>query len=485
MATVKRIARSVAIGLLIYLLYAIVFGVLSYSHPQTVSKQFADSFRVSSFLGDEGTRGIDRVMLLEHPSLAFDERIRLIGQAEHTLDIACQSIEWGQCADYLLGCVLDAADRGVRVRIVLDGKVGGLAGKQRDVAYALALHPNIEYKVYNTFRLLMPWQWNVLLHDKYMIADDRLMILGGRNIGDQYFDSFGYDGAVAYDRDVLVYNTVSGAKQGERSVLHQTRAYMDKVWNDAASTVRYPKLSRGKKAAGARRAGQLRESYQRLKKMRPELFAGTPGEYAGRTMPADRVRLVHNPLNRSKKEPWVGWQLMQLARQAEQSVTMQTPYTIAGRPTLQLFEELREKNIQFDLVTNSEGSTSDDLVYSCYMQQREQFYRKGPRVFEFQSTDSLQGKSFLFDNRLSAVGSFNVDERSLHINTETMLVIDSKEFNSVLAHAVNRYKEQSLVVGKNGAYLPSPTVEAQPVPFGKQFRMWILSLLSRSVPFLL
>ncbi|MFQ8601040.1 MAG: phospholipase D-like domain-containing protein [Oscillospiraceae bacterium] len=161
------------------------------------------------------------------------------------------------------------------------------------------------------------------------------------------------------------------------------------------------------------------------------------------------------------------------------------PYTIAGQSTLEFFGELREKNIQFDLITNSEGSTPDDLAYSYYMLQRKQFYREGPRVFEYQSTDSLQGKAFLFDNRLSAVGSFNVDERSLHINTETMLVIDSPEFNSALANAINRYKEQSLVVGKNGVYLPSSTVEVQPVPFGKQFRMWMLSLLSRSVPFLL
>ena len=454
MVTAKKIARSVAIGLLIYQLYAIVFGVLSYSHPQTVSEQFADSFQVSSFFAEEDTSGIDRVMLLEQPSLAFDERIRLIEQAKHTLDI---SIHWGQCAEYLLGSVLNAADRGVQVRIVLDGKVGGLTGKQKDVAYALSLHPNIEYKVYNTFHILMPWQWNVMLHDQYVI----------------------------YSRDVLVYNSDHDRQQGERSVLRQAKAYMDKVWGDTATTLRHSKLSQRKQAEGARRASQLRESYCQLKSIRPELFAGTAGDYHSRTLPAGRVRLVHNPLNRSKKEPWVGWQLMQLAKQAEQSVVVQTPYTIAGQGTMQLFEELRQKDIQFDLVTNSEGTASNDLAYSCYMLQRDQFYRAGPRVFEFQGANSIHGKSFLFDNRLSAVGSFNLDERSLHINTETMLVIDSQEFNSALTNAVNRYKKQSLVVGKNGIYLSCPTVEAQQVPFGKQFRIWVLSLLSRGISFLI
>lgn len=485
MVTAKKIARSAAIGLLIYLLYAIVFGVLSYSHPQTVSKQFADSFQVSSFFAEEETRGVDRVMLLEQPSLAFDERIRLIEQAKHTLDISYQSIHWGQCAEYLLGSVLSAADRGVQVRIVLDGKMGGLTGKQKDVAYALSLHPNIEYKVYNTFHILMPWQWNVTLHDQYMIADDRLLILGGRNIGDQYFDSFGYEGAVVNSRDVLVYNSGHDRQQGGRSVLQQAKAYMDKVWDDTATTLRYSKLSQRKQAEGTRRAGQLRESYHKLKTIRPELFAGTAGDYHSRTLPAGRVRLVHNPLNRSKKEPWVGWQLMQLAKQAEHSVVVQTPYTIAGQGTMQLFEELRQKGIQFDLVTNSEGTASNNLAYSYYMLQRDQLYRTGPRVFEFQGANTIHGKSFLFDNRLSAVGSFNLDERSLHINTETMLVIDSPEFNSALTNAVDRYKKQSLVVGKNGAYLPCPTVEAQQVPFGKQFRIWVLSLLSRGISFLI
>ena len=66
-----------------------------------------------------------------------------------------------------------------------------------------------------------------------------------------------------------------------------------------------------------------------------------------------------------------------------------------------------------------------------------------------------------------------------------MLVIDSQEFNSALTNAVNRYKKQSLVVGKNGIYLSCPTVEAQQVPFGKQFRIWVLSLLSRGISFLI
>ena len=176
---VKKLGKVFLLVLLIYLLYVCVTAVGIFYIPIEKDAQLKN---VPSFLGKDST---DRVLLLENGYDSGVARIQMIQEAEQSIDIAYFSFGKGKTAELFLGTLLDAADRGVKIRILLDGICHGLRGKMSDARFALASHKNIELRYYESVDLLKPWTWHNRLHDKIMTVDRKLSIIGGRNIGDK------------------------------------------------------------------------------------------------------------------------------------------------------------------------------------------------------------------------------------------------------------------------------------------------------------
>lgn len=467
----------------VYFLYAFGFGILSYAFPKTVTDETKNAFQYEDFFGTDATKGIDQVVLVEYPQDAFDKRIEVIEEAKETLDISYHTVAWGQSTEYFFSAIIAAADRGVKVRVLLDGKLGGLKEEAESVAFALLVHPNIEYKVYNPLNLLKPWTWNSVLHDKYIIADHKYLLLGGRNIGDRYFDSFDYNGEVTNDRDVLVKNTAFQKQEKKESVIYETIDYMNEIWNFKDTHTPYSKLVIGQRKRGESRLDSLREKYQNLKKIRPELFKNKIESLS--FTPTNRIRLLHNPINTSKKEPTIAYHLQQIAYRSKESVIFQTPYTIPDKPMRESLIEIGKRVPTFELLTNSAGTSPNLPAFSYYYATRKNLNLDHLTIYEYQGNDSIHGKTYLFDGVLSAVGSLNFDERSVYIDTETMLVIDSPEFYQSLHTAISDYQKQSLIVGKDNTYLPNENVNETKVPFFKKLLLNILSIFTRIFHFLI
>ncbi len=124
------------------------------------------------------------------------------------------------------------------MRFILDGIFHHLEGNLEDVIYAFSDHPNIALKFYEPFSILKPWTWNNRLHDKFIIADNKIAIIGGRNIGgDKYFAKDDDNIKVVNDRDVLILNT--NMEDYSNSVISEMEDYFNLVWNYKYSI--YPK----------------------------------------------------------------------------------------------------------------------------------------------------------------------------------------------------------------------------------------------------
>lgn len=202
------------------------------------------------------------------------------------------------------------------------------------------------------------------------------------------------------------------------------------------------------------------------------------------TVPTFKITLIHNPINTSKKEPWVGYQLRSLAMTARSSITLQSPYVVAGKPMRKAFRRMVARTGDVTLLTNSIASSPNFPAFSYYLNTRKRLLKTGMTIYELQSRDSIHGKSYLMDGRFSAVGSLNLDDRSLYIDTETMLVIDSPAFNRQLTHAVNAYKSKSRIVSKKNRYLPNDDVVEVPVSGLKKWLMHAVSYVTRLIRFL-
>lgn len=207
----------------LYFIYVFVTALVLFYVPLHKGKDLK-VMNTENFYGKK--ESTDRVMLLENGYFSGLVRMQMIQEARHTIDIAYFSIGKGRSSDLLMGALFEAADRGIRIRVLLDGISHGLKGKRKNVLYALAFHSNIELKYYEPFTILKPWTWHNRLHDKIIVVDGQLGISGGRNIGDKYLASQP-DKNFVYDRDVLIYNT----KQESNSVILSMEKYVEKLWN--------------------------------------------------------------------------------------------------------------------------------------------------------------------------------------------------------------------------------------------------------------
>lgn len=463
------IRKWVASAVLLYLLYVFCTGVFPFLRSGTVSEAFASSVSVSEFYSDSPCT--DRVALVETPAEGFDTRIHILDGAQKRIDVSYYALHMGKTTDLFLGALLDAADRGVQVRILVDGQFGGLTWFNRTYATAIGTHPNIALKIYNPPNPLKPWTWNGRLHDKYIIIDDRLLLMGGRNIGDKYFGPDGYDRPLSYDRDVLIYNSAWEETGGE-SVLFAVRDYMDSLWE--SPNVRQPFETDTKSASEKRQA--LQTDFEGFRREHPGLFDHTCDDYESLTYPTNRVTFFHNDTNIGRKEPKTGYILGQLLRHAESSVVLQSPYVILDGGLEQLLRNLGEQQIDAAILTNSAASSPNPTACAAYLGDRKAIANTGVRLFEYQGENSIHAKTYLIDDRLSVVGSYNLDPRSAYIDTEMMLAIDSVAFTRELKQAQDSYRQQALEVSTDGGYLPREALEERPLPFAKKVMLWLLFL---------
>ncbi len=468
--TVKRLALALTAILVLYLAAVVV----PYALPAEVDPDFWAGFSASDFYGDGSLSGPDRACYVGDPQQAFTLRLALIASAEERIDISSYSTAAGETTALFWGALLDAADRGVQVRVVLDAMFCGLGGSEEATAAALWSHPNVELYYFNPFSLLRPGAINSRLHDKYFIVDGKLLLLGGRNIADNYFAPDSYEGAVSYDHDVLVWRSGRG-----ESVIDDVLRYCDSVCANELTAPAFDRLSSRQLSRAETRGGELRALYAACSV--PE--APTDEELLAMTAPTDKISLISNPVTAEKKQPLILAQLLALASQTDGAVLFQSPYTVLGRDARRDFLALTEER-EVGLLTNSLASTPNPPAFSAYLWDRTALARSGLSIYEYQSRDSIHGKAAFIGDRLTAVGSWNLDERSIYIDTEVMLVIDSAPFQQQMLDELADITAQCLVVGPDGEYLPGD-VEPLDVSLAKRAFYHGLSALTHLLAFLI
>ncbi len=410
----------------IFLIYVLATAWLPFFHKGKTSDAYRQQHPVERFFGDDSRWGNDRIALLDDPVAAGRWRLQMIAQAQESIVISYHTLIPGVYADLFFGALFDAADRGVHVRFICDALVGGMKGQLLDIRKAMETHPNMEIGLYEPLNIFKPWEWNNRLHDKFLVVDGKVAIMGGRNIGDKLYQPSSYDGAPVFDRDVLIYRTALD----EPSVIDEILAYSELLWN-----LPFMEHSRNRTSAGISRGETIRGKWaakeERQRAAHPEFFTPTVEDWMEVTMPTRKITLVHNPMGRWSKEPWIWDELVQLFDIAQHRVLIQSPYIVPLRNQIEELKSISDKGVQLTYLTNSAYSTPNIPGFSGYLRQKNRILKTGP-IYEYMGPGSIHAKSALVDDRFSVVGSFNLDPRSLHLDTETMLVIDSEPFSEHL-----------------------------------------------------
>jgi len=412
----------------------------------------------SENVGDMNASGFH---LLANGLDAFVARAVLAEKAERSIDTQYYLYHHDLVGQLFTYSLVQAADRGVRVRLLVDDMDMSARDKS---AVAMDSHPNIEVRFFNPFSrnagrtsqfVTRMGSVTRRMHSKSFTVDNQITILGGRNIGDEYFDA---DPDLAFaDLDVI----------GMGPVAQDVSSVFDKYWN---SELAYPVTA-----------------LYKGKPLTPDeitAFRNTLGQYVDEQKDSDYLQalqnsdLAENLRNHQVAFRWgdaevvydqpeklthsfddtelhLSSMLIPYWEGVEKELIIFSPYFVPGKAGTAFLTQLAEKGVRVKILTNSLASNDVGLVHAGYRKYRKALLRSGVELYELDkaltreqrkskkgpggsSKASLHAKSFVFDRRQVFIGSLNLDPRAVLFNTEIGVVIKVPEIAEYMAQQFDK-----------------------------------------------
>jgi putative cardiolipin synthase len=395
--------------------------------------------------------------LLSLSTNALMSRIALADHAQHSIDLQYYIYEDDATGRLISQRLLAAADRGVRVRLLLDHN------KIDDAMYvleALDAHKNIEVRLFNPFLTQRPTlvskvaqlivdgsRLNRRMHNKMFIVDNIVAVIGGRNIGDEYFDAS--SDTRFRDLDLVAIGRV----------VPEASKSFDEYWNSDAA---YP-LTAFRTHHGTRRdTAKLRaKSAEDVRKFAESDYAQAVLAELPNGPTADRwgdwfwgpAKLVADEPEKAEPQPsasslQVAKEVKKLMDSAQSELLLISAYFIPGETGIAYLGTLTKRGVGVKVLTNSLASTDEPLAQAAYAKQRLPLLEHGVDLYELRpaavekphhhgsgSNVALHAKALVVDGRSVFIGSMNMDPRSRLINTEVGLIVE----NEPLAAAVKKF----------------------------------------------
>ena len=454
----SKIIKKVLLVLALFLTYVLIGIFISYARHPKITEETKKNADIDRFY--EPAKSPERAVVVEKNGDALLQRIRLIKNAEKEIVLSTFAFHSDNSGKIVIGALREAADRGVKVKVLTDGFESWVAMEFNPYFHALSSHKNIEVKLYNRANPLKPWTLMGRMHDKYLVADRKTYMLGGRNTYDYFLGDF--PGHKNYDRDVFVHCENPTYESSVEELLR----YFESVWelNICSDFHEKEKLAEKK---------SVQEAAQEADKCYKAYFAENEAgicdrDYTKNTFETEKIALISNPIHTGAKEPTAWYEMGEVMKRASERVKIHTPYIICNDAMYNTWKEIAEAVPDFAVMTNSVTNNGNAFGASDYEKHKKEILDTGIDIWEYEGGISYHGKSVLVDDDISMVGSFNMDMRSAYLDTELMLVIRSKEINRQLETNLEEYEKDSRQALTNGEYNNPHNVE--PVPMGKTMK---------------
>lgn len=442
------------------LLITLVSGCASVPFDYPKNPRSVTRISDQTTLGAEGLEWIDQhgdasgFIALPGGNDALGVRLKLIEAAEESIDAQYFLIKPDQAGKLFVGSLLRAADRGVRVRFLIDDIFTPSIDSGLSV---LNSHPNIEVRLFNPMTRQSFKYWSMLvdfrranrrMHNKSFTVDDALVVFGGRNIAEEYFEI--QPDVEFLDLDVLGIGKVAGdvadtfdlfwndshavpmeafAVPVDPAELDRWRGVMEDIVSGATESI-YTK------ALGSQLLQDIMDDRIRPYVAEAQVISDSPEKLQQKAGDQEYQALVN--------------ELAQRASKARSELLIITPYYVPRKSGAAFLESLLAKGVRVVIVTNSLASTNHLAVHSGYARYRKQLIRAGAEIYEMrvdaltrneavdQKPDklTLHTKAVVIDRHTLFIGSLNLDPRSIDINTEMGVFVDSNDIAGDLAERV-------------------------------------------------
>ena len=421
--------------------------------PAALQRQFAPAVKAHP--------NLTGFHVLFDPNDALISRLQLIEHAQRTIDLQYYIWANDQVGALALEAVLRAAERGVKVRLLIDDN----NSKELQSTYrAMAEHPNIQIKMFNPYRFRTFRALDILLnfnritrrmHNKTFTIDHQVSLIGGRNMSNQYYnvgDNFQFS-----DMDVLlVGQAVTDITQSFDEYWQHDYAYP--IQQLVPSTKRLSYDGMRKQLADNWTKSQIEpflQNYQGARAFNNWFNKNLSLEWVNARVVQDSADKIRKE---TPKEQNLNFQLDYVMRDPKLYVDLVSAYFVPDQNNVNTLKDLVKKGVQIRVVTNSFKANDVPIVHAFYAKHREQLLQSGVQLYEFQpilpltltkkarvqlfgkskfdrnhfGKSSLHAKYLVNDNAQVFIGSFNFDQRSAYLNTEIGVVLNSPHLARVI-----------------------------------------------------
>jgi putative cardiolipin synthase len=403
--------------------------------------------------GVDANPGKTGIHALPIPLDAFAARALLAAAAERSVDAQYYIWHGDQTGYLLFEALWKAAERGVRVRLLLDDF--DTAGLDETIA-ALDAHSNIEVRLYNPFVYRSARGMNFVLdftrvnrrmHNKAFIADNQVAVVGGRNIANEYMGAG--NEVVFADLDVIAVGPA----------VREVSKEFDLYWNSASAYPASAVLGQDRVDAARLQAHFINARDDPQSVVYLEALRKTPllDDLISRQLAFEwtDASVVHDDPEKTldtsqRTDILLLPQLLDAIGRPEKSFDLISPYFVPGETGTAALVALAKRGVKIRVLTNSLASTDVVAVHAGYAKRRRDLLDAGITLYELKtsavqddpeakarfgisSSSSLHAKTFAIDERRAFVGSFNFDQRSTHLNTEMGLVVESPTLARAIA----------------------------------------------------
>ena len=439
---------------------------MNQSNKQPPIQIHAEHWLNGSNVDTQMSQGLTAYLALDDAFSSIASRLHLINKAKYNIDLQYYIWENDSIGHLILAELLKAADRGVKVRLLIDDQNGT---KLDATLKQLAAHPNFEIKLFNPykFRKLRVIDYafrlkhiNHRMHNKLIIADGAIAVTGGRNISREYFDAS--DNFQFTDMDILFYGT---AVQHANDVFHE-------FWNDNLSYSVPQLLGDGNQE----QLSKLRQYYELTALQKDQL--------------KKRIELAEKQINKHLKDRPINWakahfiadspnkirgeathnqliysQMLNIMGEPKQHLELVSAYFVPTRKGTDYLVNLSKNDVRIRILTNSFLANDVAVVHAFYQKYRHDLLQNGIKLYEFKpyiernkrtwyevvtgnvipakgkNTSSLHAKFFDIDGMVF-IGSFNFDPRSANLNSEVGLVVESDVLQKYISRSLDQYLPQ-------------------------------------------
>lgn len=403
---------------------------------------------------------------------AFGARLALIDMAESSIDAQYFLMKNDMAGLIFVGKLLEAADRGVRVRFLLDDVFTSV---DDETFLVINQHPNITMRLFNPVGRGGSFLLNFLgdfdranrrMHNKSFTVDNQVSIVGGRNIADEYFEL--KKAGKFRDLDIL----------GLGPVTEDIARTFDRFWNHELS-VPVEAFDSGRKERDlARTRSEFSEKLRReaesvyIRAIESELIQDLFNDRIP-LFPARTEVITDDPeklLNKVSRDHQVlATRMSEVIANAKEEVIVVTPYLIPGKEGIEFWDYVTDKDVRVIMLTNSLASNNHTPVHGAYARYRHRLIRAGVDLYEMRvdatevpgdmdekayESVTLHTKAIMVDRRYLFIGSLNLDPRSIDINTEMGVLVDSSDMSERIAEPfLDSLPQQSyrVIKDKNGS----------------------------------